>query len=297
MKQILCIAEVCCDIIFGQLNKIPILGEEEYCKYFSVKAGGGANTAMGLARLKVPTKLLTRIGDDEIGHIVMENLFKSGLDISQVVMKKGVGTPVSAVMSTKEDRCFASFSGDQSPFVTIDQLEQAIKETDHVHTYLGYCLHYPIVEICKKYNKTLSVDTSWMDGADLKGIEPILSYCSLFTPNDKEAMALTGMGCPESALLHLSKLVQGVVITMGEQGSIALMNDKIHRQKSVVYGEAVDSTGAGDLFCSGLLYGFVNGFNLEKSIEIASHTAGLSVTYYGGIDDKFTIEIFEKMLS
>lgn len=296
MKKVLCIAEACCDIIFGKLDRIPRPGEEEYCRHFSIKAGGGANTAMGLARLNIPVTLLTRLGDDEMGHIVLNSLAASGLDRNSFRLEKGIRTPVSAVMSTKEDRCFASFSGDGGRFVTDEQLEKEIMLCDHVHTYLGYCLDYPIPSLCKKYGKTLSLDSSWLENMDLKALEPVLSCCSLFTPNEKEALALTGADCAEEALSILSKIVPNTVITLGKEGSIALIGERIHRQECISYGPPADSTGAGDLYCSGLLYGFINGLDLRSSMEIASHTAGLCVTYYGGIDEIFTAERFEAIL-
>lgn len=293
MKKVLCIAEVCCDIIFGQLGKIPTLGEEEYCKHFFVKAGGGGNTAMGLAKLQVPTRILTRVGHDEMGQIVVNHMKESGLDIALTESKTTASTPVSAVMSTKEDRCFASYGGDNTPFVSVEELEREIEKADYVHTYLWYCMQYPISELCETYNKTLSVDTSWIEGLSLEEIKPILSRCTLFTPNEKEAVLLTGKENLEEALEILAKIVPNVVITLGSKGSMALIDGNIHYQDVVSYGDLVDSTGAGDLYCSGLLYGFINGLGLKKSMEIASHIAGFSVTYYGGMDEGFAIEKFK----
>lgn len=296
MKQILCIAETCCDVIFGGLDKIPVLGEEEYCNHFQIKAGGGANTPMGLAKIGVQTKFLTRLGDDDMGRIVMDWLVASGLNKDEIHLEMGIRTPVSAVMSTEKDRCFASFGGDGGSFVTLEQLEASIALTDHVHTYLGYCHGYPIVELCKKYKKTLSLDTSWTEAWDLKALEPILSNCSLFTPNDKEAMVLTGTDNPKDALYILAGIVPNVVITMGDKGSIALINGRLHHQECMHYGVTVDTTGAGDLYCSGLLYGWIHGHDLITSMKIAAHTSGLSVTYYGGMDDMFTKERFTALL-
>jgi sugar/nucleoside kinase (ribokinase family) len=290
MKQILCIAEACCDIIFGQMNKIPSLGEEEYCKYFSIKAGGGANTPMGLARLGARTKFLTRLGDDDMGRLVLDNLVRYGLSREDFHLEGGIRTPVSAVMSTEKDRCFASFGGEGGYFVTVDQMDREIAVADHVHTYLGYCQSYPIMELCRKHKKTLSLDTSWTETVNFKALEPILSYCSLFTPNEKEAMILTGADNPSEALSILAGIVPDVVITMGEKGSISLIDSKIHHQEGVRYGETLDTTGAGDLYCSGLLYGYIQGLSLKESMEIAAHSAGLCVTYYGGMDDAYTKE-------
>jgi len=288
MKKVLCIAECCCDVIFGDLDRIPALGQEEYSRYFAVKAGGGANTAMGLARLGVPTRFLTRLGNDLMGRLVLDCLVESGLDIESFTPEEGVQTPVSAVMSTKKDRCFVSFMGSGGAFITTDRLEKEIAACDHVHTYIGYCLAYPIVRLCQKYGKTLSLDTSWTEHEKPGKLEPVLSYASLFTPNDKEAMQITGAKTPQAALEILADICPGTVVTIGEKGSIAMISGKIHHQDCISYGPVLDSTGAGDMFCAGLIYGYCRGLALEKCMEIASHTSGLCVTYYGGYDKLFS---------
>ncbi len=70
--DVLCVAETCCDIIFGGLERMPVPGGEEYCREFAVKAGGGSNTAMGLARLGLHTRLLTQLGRDALGRMRLQ---------------------------------------------------------------------------------------------------------------------------------------------------------------------------------------------------------------------------------
>lgn len=104
MKKVLCIAEACCDMIFGGLPGIPQLGQEVYCREFEIKAGGGANTPMGIGRMNVPVRFLTRLGDDWMGQAVYEGLRESNVEIAGPGMVKGDRTPVSAVLSTDADR-------------------------------------------------------------------------------------------------------------------------------------------------------------------------------------------------
>jgi len=294
--MVLCIAKVCCDIIFGGLDRIPVLGEEEYCKEFAVKAGGGANTAFGLAKLGVPVGMYTSMCDDEFGRLIRNELIRAGVIEDTLIIEEGGKIDVSAVMSTGKDRCFASFSDVDNHFLsndveTMDRLERMISSADHVHTYLGYCLHAPIVDLCKKHAKTLSVDTGWNPdrGLDEKVI-PIISYATYFTPNENEAMGLANTDTVEDALRILNKYAKGTVITMGDKGSMTMIDDAIHHQPAVSYGRTVDTTGAGDLFLSGLIYGLVSGADRRESMRMGSHTAGLCVTYYGGVDDRFCVE-------
>lgn len=292
LENVLCIAEVCCDIIFGGLPKVPVLGEEEYCEEFHIKAGGGANTAIGLAKLGVPVRMHTRIGDDIPGKIIYQHMLDSGIDEKSIQLDDSVRTAVSAVMSTKADRCFASYGGDGDSFLGKNQyadLERLIQECDYVHTYLGYCIQSPILELCKRYNKPISVDSSWMDNITLEDLSALLSYCIFFTPNEKEAMDLTGTDTPQDALLRLSESIPGTILTMGEQGSIAYIDQQIYHQPCVSYGNVVDSTGAGDLYCAGLLYGLTHGYSVKECMRVAAHVSGYSVTYYGGIDKRLSV--------
>lgn len=163
MKKLLCIAESCCDMIFGGLPRVPEPGREVYCREFEIKAGGGANTPMMLGRLGAPVRFLTRLGKDLPGRLVWEDLEACGVEIAGTGMAEGVRTGVSAVLSTSRDRCFASYAGSAGAFFTPKQLEEEISRADIVHTYLGYCLTYPIARLCRRYDRILSLDVSWCD--------------------------------------------------------------------------------------------------------------------------------------
>ncbi|HIW74072.1 MAG TPA: carbohydrate kinase family protein [Firmicutes bacterium] len=290
MTDVLCVAECCCDIIFGGLDRVPAPGEEEYCREFCVKAGGGANTAMGLARLGADVKLATRLGQDAMGGMAAEFIRKTGVDMSAVRMDASAVTPVSAVLSTREDRCFASYGGDGGDFLDPAGLEDYIRESRHVHTYVGYCRRYPIIELCEKHGKTLSLDTSFYDSTQLESTRDALSHCRIFTPNETEACALAQTGDVMKALDILSAECPHVVITLGGAGSVTKAEGRVYRALPARVPCVKDSTGAGDLFCAGYIYGFLQGWDVQKTLDFASKSGGLAVTYYGGIDESYTFE-------
>ena len=290
MTDILCIAECCCDIIFGGLPKVPSPGEEEYCRDFCVKAGGGANTAMGLAKLGAKVKLATRLGRDAMGRIVEGCLRETGIDMSAVLLDERAVTPVSTVLSTSEDRCFASYGGDGGDFLDPAGLEEAICGCRHVHTYVGYCRRYPIIELCEKHGKTLSLDTSWYDSTQLESTREAMSHCQVFTPNQVEACALAQTDDVMEALDILSADCPHVIITLGKDGSVTKSGEKVYRSRPAKVPCVKDSTGAGDLFCAGYLYGFLQGWGVQETLDFASKSGGLAVTWYGGIDKGYTLE-------
>lgn len=292
MKKILCIAECCCDLIFAGLPRIPSLGEEVYGDAFAIKPGGGANTPISLGRLGAPVTFLTGIGDDDMGRVILDGLNAAHVKVTGSVRATGVRTPVSAVLSTRQDRCFASYGGSGGTPFQREALKMAIREADIVHTYLGYCFAYPIVELCREYGKELSLDVSWCDTEDPARAGAVLRHCDWLKLNADEAVRLTGCSTPEQALEALAAQVQlGTVVTLGGNGCIGMRGCQfqkertVYRYSAVSCGEFRDACGAGDNFSAGMLYGLAKDRTLVQCMELGSKLAGLSVTWYGGNDD------------
>ena len=288
MKRVLCIAESCCDLVFGGLPQLPALGEEIYGTHFSMQAGGGANTPQLLGRLGVPTAFWTLLGDDLAGRIVLDALRKSHV---QVIPHggKALRTPVTAVLSTPDDRAFASYAGEGDALIgDLDALEAAIRDADIVHTYLGYCLSYPIAALCKKHGRLLSLDCSFSDVPNER-TRSILSQCDLLKLNEGEAMRLSGSSDADTALNALSAQTRGaVIVTRGQKGSIGKEKGKPPiEQAAIVCGTFVDACGAGDAFTAGLLYGMAEKRPFSECLRRGALLAGQCVTWYGGCSETF----------
>jgi len=282
MKRILCIADSCCDLIFGGLDRLPGLGEEIYGSHFSMQAGGGANTAVLLAKCGVPTAFWTLLGDDLPGQIVRDTLTKSGVELV-LHGQTAARTPVSAVLSTREDRAFASFAEESSLVEDTDALEKAIKSADLVHTFLGYCMAYPIAALCEKHGVLLSLDSSFCD-ATPDAFRAVLPHCDYYKGNEPEACRLTGAKNAEEALKALCNQVRkGAVITRGARGSIGMERGGTRIvQAAVDRGPFRDACGAGDAYAAGFLSGLANGCAFSECMRRGAVLAGQVVTAYGG---------------
>lgn len=285
MKKILCIAESCCDMIFGGLPRLPGPGEEIYGDSFTIRSGGGANTPLNLARLGAEVIFLTGLGADEMGAQILGELRASGIDVRGALMVPGSRTAVSAVLSTSDDRGFASYGGTGERFFTDGQLEDAIRGADIVHTYLGYCVAYPIASLCEKYHVQLSLDASWSAEPCSEEELSVLRSCTWLKVNEPEAARLAGTDDPEAALEKLSALVRGgAVVTLGARGSIGMVhaNGGIYRQDVVHQGKFRDACGAGDSYAAGMLWGISRGLSLPESMARGAALSGLCVTWLGG---------------
>lgn len=290
MKKILCIAESCCDMIFAGMPHLPSPGEEVYGGSFAIKPGGGANTPINLGRLGADVTFLTGLGADDMGGRILSELRFCGVRVCGRLGQPGSETAVSAVLSTAEDRSFASYAGTQGPFFTPRELEEEIQKADIVHTFLGYCVSHPIARLCETYGKDLSLDASWADAEDSEENRRILQSCAWLKVNQAEAARLTGRADPVQALECLAGLAQkGAVITLGHEGSIGMAGSKtIARRRQLVRQEIVsrgvfrDACGAGDAYAAGLLWGLSQGKSLETSMRLGAVLSGLCVTWLGG---------------
>lgn len=285
MKRVLCIADSCCDLIFGGLDRLPGPGEEVYGSHFSMQAGGGANTAVLLAKTGVPTAFWTMLGCDLPGRIVRETLDRSGVfcvDHGQ----RADRTPVSAVLSTREDRAFASFGEGSRLVESTEVLEKAIRNADIVHTYLGYCIAYPIAALCEKHGVLLSMDSSFCD-ATPEAFHTVLPHCDYYKGNEPEAYRLTGATSAEEALQALCGQVRkGAVITLGARGSIGTeRGKKTVEQAAIMSGPFIDACGAGDAYAAGFLSGLANGCAFSECMRRGAVLAGQVVAAYGGCPD------------
>jgi len=116
----------------------------------------------------------------------------------------------------------------------------------------------------------------------------------VFSPNRNEALALTGERSIEAALDKLSELVGVVIIKDGAEGCLCGHEGKVTGAPGIEV-EVVDTTGAGDNFNCGFIYGQIKGYSLEESLRIGNICGGLSVSAIGGsgyIIDQEMIRLF-----
>ncbi len=289
MFDILCLSDCCCDLIFQGLPALPTDGGEQYCQSFALRAGGGANTPMGLARLGSHTAYAATLGDDELGQIVLTHMRQSHLDEHFLRIMPGGHTWVSAALSTSRDRAFASYAGDSTVY-THEELAHMVSQTRWLHTYVSYVQQYPALpQLCRAAGVPLSLDLSYDPSQTLDQLRPVLSQAQLITPNKDEALALTGASSPEAALDVLLDVCPQVVITLGAQGCLAQLDGQRLRACPPPV-QALDTTGAGDLFNAGLLYARLAGRTVPEQLAWACASGAAAVGCLGGLDDHYTRE-------
>ncbi|HVQ93738.1 MAG TPA: PfkB family carbohydrate kinase [Mycobacteriales bacterium] len=270
------------DLAFAGLDAPPAPGTEVWTKQFSVAPGGIANFAVTLARFGLRASLAAAFGADTFGsycwHVLSE---VEGVDLARSRRIAGWPTPVTVSLAYGGDRALITHG--QPPPVSGDDLigDQPPGRAAIVHIGpepAGW------VRRAHAAGALVFADVGWDPARRWAGaVLDRLAYCHAFTPNAAEAMAYTRTDTPRAALARLAELVPLAVVTCGAAGALAV--DGTTGEHAAVPGlvvDAVDPTGAGDIFAASLVVATLGGWPLAERLRFANLAAALSVRQPGG---------------
>ncbi|MFJ9536665.1 carbohydrate kinase family protein [Streptomyces sp. NPDC101225] len=275
------------DIIFTGLDSAPVRGTESWARGMGSSPGGVANMATALARLGLRTSLAAAFGDDHYGEYCWDALEQGEhIDLSASRTIPGWHSPVTVSMAYEGERTMVSH-GHEPPFEAV--LDQAGNHDLTPRARAAIAALTPgrrapwIAEVAARGTRIFA-DVGWDDSGawDLAGLAD-LEHCEAFLPNAEEAMRYTGATCPRAAAHALTEHVPLAVVTLGAEGAYAV--DRRTGETAEVPAiavEALDPTGAGDVFVAGFVAGTLAGWPLADRLAFAGLTAALSVQEFGG---------------
>ncbi|MEP6984472.1 MAG: PfkB family carbohydrate kinase, partial [Chloroflexota bacterium] len=120
-------------------------------------------------------------------------------------------------------------------------------------------------------------------------IHATLAHTDIFLPNETELAGISGQSNVGSGLRALGEIVPLIVVKQGGEGATTWRDGQLTHQGSIPV-EVVDTTGAGDSFDAGFIYGYLNSYPLEKSLQLAAICGALSTRASGGTAAQATLE-------
>lgn len=260
--------------------------------------GSAANTIHGLAMMGVNTGFIGSVGKDDTGDFFENDMKKARVKTILIRRDSVTGTAV-ALISPDSQRTFATHLGAAVELGADDLLPEYFKGYDILYLEGYLIINKPLVETACRMAKDNKMKVA-LDLASYNVVEAKLDdfkeiiekYVDLLFANEEEARSFTGFG-PEKALNSLSQLCEVAVVKVGSEGSWIKRGEEILK---IGAGKVnvKDTTGAGDLYASGFLYGYANGLNLEKCGLIGSLMAGKVIEIIGArMDDSMFDEIKE----
>ncbi len=288
-----------------QVEHILDDGETVVTETKSSPGGSAANTIYGLAKLGVSTGFTGVVGDDAEGKILIQDFQKVGVDTSQIRVKPGAKTGSVLCLSDKLGRRSLYVTPGANNLLTMDDLDL---------TYINQArmLHLSSLVDDRQFKTLLKL----MDGLDsstrlsfapgalytqkgLKALAPILSRTHILFINRNEIKQLTGEDIRNGAESCLKQGCSIIVVTLGRGISLELGKEGSQRTVTAIgyIREAetehaieasdqglvspADTTGAGDAFATGFLYGLLKGKGLEECGRLGDVVARFSITKLG----------------
>ena len=296
MNDLLLLGDYFFDIIFSGLVEFPALGREVYSNSITSTGGAMYITATALRRLGANTAWVAQFGDDPYSRYVHELAVNEGIDLSLARFLDKPYRRVTSSMPLHGERAFVTYV-DPEPEDMFDFWLQIVKTAEYRHVHLGGLeppeFITPIFEAAHARGATISMDCQDDPLLSLDcNWQKFLSMVDIFMPNAREALLITKLDSVEDAARLLSQWVGKVVIKDGANGAWVASKDSLLHSPAIHAGEVVDTTGAGDCFNAGFLFGhIVEGQPDEISARYGNICGGLSVTGIGGATNVPTYDV------
>lgn len=280
MQTVSAVAQLNIDVLYAGFPGFPAMGEEVFSREFSIQLGGGPQVMIiALGNLGIPVKLGTFYTDDIQSWLGLKLLAEYGFT-SYENLYEGSGHPtvVTSVFSFPEDRAFLAYNEQ----VNDSNLDEEKLYAFHKGSKVCFApANLPVLRRLRQDGTILLFDTGWHEDLSLAKYEAILREVDVFTPNDKEALKMTGAPDVQSALAILANYVRHPVVKTGENGCVTIVNGSILQIPAVAGFKPVDKTGAGDNFLAGFAYGLYQGWGIKECMQMGNILGGHSTTALG----------------
>ncbi len=269
--------------LIGFPNDRLIFNDSNKGQIRMLPGGVGRNVAENLSRLHLDVSLISIFGNDYFYDFIRKHSEKLHIDLSDSIVLEGQSSAVfSAILNRGNDLAVAiadmhiydNIKPDQfmRDFPSLEKAEVVVMETNFPSSVLDYLVNrFP--------DKKWIADT--VSGDKAKRIEAVYDRLAVLKTNLIEAEILTGMSARttdyrDMVQFFLDEGVENVFLTLDKEGVIYGNKQKIAYQPPVP-GRVLNTIGAGDAFLSGVVFGFVNQFDLDKMATMGLRAAGLTV--------------------
>lgn len=289
-------ADICCDLIFSGIERLPEPGEEIWADQMKIMAGGAFNVAAAASRLNLKTGIPCIYGTDIMSSFIHAAAMEEGIDTSLFLHTRQPYLQASVVLNLGNDRSFVSYAAKEKEHELGQHVENIVDEVPMEAAVFGMTDKEDYLELMKKLRRRgtkVILDCGWDERLLTSEIlQKQIENCDYFLPNLMEARKITGELEPGAVIRKLSEHTANTVVKLGGDGVIAACGGRFERYPSVDLGKVVDTTGAGDNFTAGFAYGLVHKKSQEECILYGQLCGSKSTVALGG----FTASLYESEL-
>ena len=302
--KILVVGSFMMDLI-ASTKRAPHAGETVVGMKFQTAPGGkGANQAVQCARLGAHVTMVGQVGDDAFGRIMTDTARSAGVDVSHVLVdpneSSGVGHITLEVTEHGAQNRITVCPGANFTLTVEDiaWLNDAISAYDLV--MMQFELPMPVIEAAAQWAHDAGVRVMINPAPAAPMSEKLLACSTYLSPNEHEAAILAGRAIRVDGGVNMEDVravseafhargVENLIITLGENGSIAASRGGIHHIPCVRMPHVADPTAAGDSFVGAFCTGLCAGLPQEHALAFASHAAAITVSRMGAMPSLPTV--------
>lgn len=291
--DVMCLGLATVDIIAGILEPEALMRDTTYLETLSMQIGGDAvNQATVLSRLGCKTGLVALCGNDFWGTYLIDSLRKEGVDCSKISVDGNIPTTVSIVMlDAGKERHFACRKGGMDYFNETHVDLTAIREAKIVSLASNLALKSldgpPTCELfayARKHGAVTAADYSIGkddENVDKSMVSEMLKHTDYIMPSYSEASIITGESEVERIIeAFLDFGATNIILKLGDKGCYVHTKD-ISEQINSYAAKVVDTTGAGDCFAAGFLFGMSEGRDIKSCAKLACAAGAIGVESVG----------------
>jgi sugar/nucleoside kinase (ribokinase family) len=257
-----------------------------------MSGGSAANTMAGIASFGGKGGYIGRVRDDQLGEVFRHDIRAAGVTFESKSAKMGASTARCLVMvSPDAQRTMATFLGACAEFGPED-LDHALIASAKVAYLEGYLFDRPsakraFVEAAKVAHEAgAKVSLTLSDSFCVERHKPefralVADHIDILLANEAEILALTEAATFEEAVATARGACEIAAVTRGAKGSVVITQDGIIEIPVQPVDQLVDTTGAGDLYAAGFLYGYTQGFDLARCGAHGSLAAAEIISHIG----------------
>jgi len=256
------------------------------CYNPKISAGGSAaNTIHGLAHLGAKCGFIGKTSCDKLGTLFRQDLVDSGV-VPHILDSQSATGHAIALVTPDSERTFATHLGAAVELSAAEIKRDVFAKYDYFYIE-GYLVqNHDLIETAIKTARSLSMKVA-IDLASYNVVAENLDflhriakdYVDIIFANEEEAKAFTGKDA-EAAAEELAAMCDIAVVKVGKRGSIVRNGNNISRI-GIIDANCIDTTGAGDFYAAGFMFGLASGYSLDKCGQIGSLLSGKVIESLG----------------
>ena len=254
----------------------------------TVSGGSVANSIVGLSQLGNDVGFIGKISNDELGDKYEEGLKQENVKYFYSKKKEELPTGTCLILVTPDsERTMCTFLGTAGKINKEDVSADAIKQSEII-LLEGYLwdegdpkkAFEKAIQNANKVAMSLS-DQFCVDRHKPHFLELVKNKLDITFANEQEIISLIDAKSFDEVINFSKSLGRMIVLTRGEKGAVAINKDEVTECSALKIDHIKDLTGAGDLFASGFLHGFINNKSTKESLEKGSEMASKIIQVIG----------------